>query len=323
MHTQNSASQTRATSNGNLNSKQDQQLTGLAASFTAFFLWGVLPVYWKALADYSAMQILLFRIIASFAFLLLLVLLTRQLGPTLQVLKNKRLFIAFSFASLALSANWLVYIWAVNNGHIIDASLGYFLTPLINTMLGLFFFKDRLSRLQWVSICFAVLGVSCQLIMLGRLPWITLILALTFGTYGMLRKKEPVESIPGLFLETLILAPIALGLLVWFWANSCPNFFQIKLHFNFFLLASGIVTTVPLLLFAYGAKRLRLTSVGLMQYIAPTCQLFIGVMVYKEELNSGYLVSFAFIWAGLILYSLESLRIYKRSRIFPNQKQAN
>ncbi len=322
MHKQNLANHPKI-SHGNaskphanqLNPDANRQAYGLAAAFSAFFLWGILPIYWKTLADYSAMQILLFRIIASFVFLLFLVLLTKQLGPTLKVLKNKHLFPAFVFASLALSLNWLIYIWAVNSGHIVDASLGYFLTPLINTIFGLFFFKDRLSRLQWLSLCLAVLGVICQLVMLGRLPWISLALALSFGTYGMLRKKEPIESIPGLFLETLLLTPIALGLLVWFWANNSSGFFQIKLDFNIFLLASGIVTTVPLLFFAYGAKRLRLTSLGLMQYIAPTCQLFIGVVMYKEALSSGYLLSFAFIWAGLIIYSLESLRLYKRSRL--------
>lgn len=299
---------------------QPPQLGGVLASFTAFLLWGILPIYWKTLDSYSAGQILLFRIIASFIFLLFLVLLTKQLNSTLKTLKNKRLFIAFAFASLALSGNWLIYIWAVNSGHIVDSSLGYFLTPLVNTVFGLLFFKDRLSRLQWIAICLAVLGVSCQLIMLGRLPWIALFLALSFGTYGVLRKKEPVDSIPGLFLETLILTPLALTALIWFWKNNYQGLFQINLQLDPFLLATGVVTTVPLLLFAYGAKRLRLTTLGLMQYIAPTGQLIIGVFIYKEELSLAYLFSFAFIWAGLIIYSLESLRVYRRRRIDNKEK---
>ena len=299
------------------------QLAGLGAAFGAFALWGVLPIYWKVLVNFSAIQILLYRIIASFVFLLILILLTRQLRTSLAVLKNKRLLITFTCASFILSANWLIYIWAVNSAHIVEASLGYFLTPLVNTVFGMLLFKDRLSRLQWLALSLAVLGVGCQVLMLGRLPWVALVLALSFGAYGVFRKKEPLESIPGLFLETLILTPPAIGLLIWFWANPSQDIFLIQPSFNFFLLGSGIVTTVPLLLFAFGARRLRLTSLGLMQYIAPSCSLFIGVALYKEPLTSGHLLSFAFIWLGLIIYTLESLRLYKRSRYVETVAQKN
>jgi len=212
-------------------------------------------------------------------------------------------------SSALLTANWLVYVWAVNAGHVIETSLGYFLVPLINVALGWGLLHERLRPAQWGAIAFAAAGVGLQLFQLGRLPWIALAVALTFGSYGLLRKRSSLGPLTGLTVETALLAPLAIALLLWrgYAGTGALGNPALSTHVEIMVWCAGIVTAVPLLLFAYGARRLRLTTLGLLQYAAPSVQFILGVWVYHEEFNRARATSFAFIWAGLIVYTSDAL----------------
>lgn len=285
---------------------------GLWITFTSFVMWGVLPLYWKMLQTVPSAEILLHRIIWSFVLLSVLIVARGKFKSSLSALKDKRTAVLVLSCGTILSCNWMTYIWSVNNGMVVEASLGYFLNPLVSMMFGFFIFKDRLDFLQWCAVGLAVLGVCCQIFMLGKMPWVALTLAFTFGGYGVLRKFMPLDSLSGLFLETTAMCPVAL---VWFLTLlfAGESHFLIAPETTLKLVGTGVVTAVPLLMFAYGVKRLTLTTVGLMQYIAPTCTLLIGVAVYKEELTGGHLVSFALIWSALVIYTLESLRVHRNA----------
>jgi chloramphenicol-sensitive protein RarD len=292
---------------------------GLASSLGAFSLWGVLPVYWKQLAMLEPMLLLLHRIIWSFVFLAIAEIKAKRLRATLAHLKNKRQSMIIALRSLLLAANWGLYIWAVNNNHIIEASLGYFLNPLFNSLLGIIFFKERPNVLQKFSILLAFTGVSVQVVMFGSIPAIGLGLALCFAAYGALRKKDSMPAIPGLFLETTLICPLVIAALIWYGLTGGIGF-DLGAAKILMLIGAGPVTSIPLLLFAYGAQRLNLTTVGLTQYLSPTFTLLIGTFVYNEQLSDGHLISFIFIWIALAIYTFESLRLYNANAKFVRQK---
>ncbi|CUA83275.1 MULTISPECIES: EamA family transporter RarD [Gulbenkiania] len=276
---------------------------GVLYAVGAYFCWGLFPLYWKPLASVSALQILCHRIVWSAVFVAL-ILLVRQhwawLRPALQSPRRVGLFMA---SSLMLSANWLIYIWAVNDGRVVEASLGYFINPLVNVLLGRLFLGERLTRPQALAVLLAGLGVMWLTVRVGAVPWVALGLAASFGIYGLLRKKAPLASLEGLALETFLMLPVALAALGWFAVQGQGAFGHQGALTDGLLIGGGIVTAIPLLMFAAGARRLKLATMGLIQYIGPTMQLMLGVLLYHEPFDVARLVGFALIWSALLLYS--------------------
>jgi chloramphenicol-sensitive protein RarD len=220
-------------------------------------------------------------------------------------LRSPRVMASFVASALLLSANWITYIWAVSNGHVVDASLGYFMTPLVSVALGYSLLGERPRRAQWIALALAAFGVVWLTVSAGRLPWIGLVLSLSFGAYGLLRKVAVLGALEGLTLETLILAPAAIAAMAWWWASSPTSFPGPDLATDAWLIGLGPATTIPLLLFAAAARRLSLTTLGLLQYVSPTIQFMLGVLLFREPLTAGRLVGFACIWAALALYSVD------------------
>jgi chloramphenicol-sensitive protein RarD len=281
--------------------------SGALAAAICYFAWGLVPLYWKQLAGINPVELIAHRHVWSLGLVLLLVLAQGTFGQVRAALGTRRsLGLNFLSATL-LTANWLIYVWGVNTGHVIECSLGYFLVPLVNVAVGRFVLHEHLRRLQWVAIGCAGAGVAVMVAQLGRPPWIALALAGTWGGYGLLRKKSPLGSLIGLTVETLLLAPFAVGFLLWQHHTGAGALGRVDAATHSLILSSGVITAVPLLLFAYGARRIRLSTMGLLQYLAPTVQLALGVWVYHESFSRDRLTGFAFIWAGLALYTADNL----------------
>lgn len=300
---------------------ENEQAQGLVAALSAFVMWGVLPIYWKTLIFIAPLTIMLHRVIWSFAFLLLLEIKAGRLRSTLAALKDKRAAALTATRSLILGLNWLIFIWAVNNGHIVETSLGYFLNPLLNTLCGALFFKERPNFLQGCAILLALTGVGVQVAIFGRLPWIALSLASLFAAYGAMRKADPRRAVSGMFLETALITPLALAGLLWIALSGDITGLGESLPRLLLIMSSGLVTSLPLLLFAHSTQRLSLTTLGLAQYIAPSLTMVIGVFIYQESVTSGHMLSFACIWAALALYTFESLRLYRAATRLHWRKQ--
>ena len=281
--------------------------SGALAAAICYFAWGLVPLYWKQLAGINPVELIAHRHVWSLGLVLLLVLAQGTFGQVRAALGSPRsLGLNFLSATL-LTANWLIYVWGVNTGHVIECSLGYFLVPLVNVAVGRFVLHEHLRRLQWVAIGCAAAGVAVMVAQLGRPPWIALALAGTWGGYGLLRKQSPLGSLIGLTVETLLLAPFAVGFLLWQHHTGDGALGRVDAATQLLLASSGVITAVPLLLFAYGARRIRLSTMGLLQYLAPTVQLALGVWVYHESFSRDRLMGFALIWAGLALYTADNL----------------
>lgn len=281
--------------------------TGIFSAALAFLCWGLFPIYFHAVREVPAMQILAHRMLWSLAFLLIVLALRRQWRWLGQV-RQPRIFWNFVASAVLLSANWLVYIWAVNNGHVIEASLGYFINPLVNIMFGYLLLKERLRRVQWAAIGLAALGVAWLTWQSGSVPWIALFLAASFGAYGLLRKTAALGALEGLSFETMLLFPVAAGYVAWLTLHGDNAFLNTASESTRWLLvASGPITAVPLLLFASGARQIPLSILGLLQYLAPTIQFLLGVLLFKEAFTADRLVGFAMIWAALLLFAGEGL----------------
>ena len=281
--------------------------SGALAAALCYFAWGLVPLYWKQLAGINPVELIAHRHVWSLGLVLLLVLAQGTFGQVRAALGPPRsLGLNFLSATL-LTANWLIYVWGVNTGHVIECSLGYFLVPLVNVAVGRFVLHEHLRRLQWVAIGCAAAGVAVMVAQLGRPPWIALALAGTWGGYGLLRKQSPLGSLIGLTVETLLLAPFAVGFLLWQHHTGAGALGRVDAATQLLLASSGVITAVPLLLFAYGARRIRLSTMGLLQYLAPTVQLALGVWVYHESFSRDRLTGFALIWAGLALYTADNL----------------
>lgn len=295
--------------------KQDSNShLGLLATISAFLLWGILPTYWKALEGVPAAEILCHRIIWCVPFIGLVLTLTGRWSEVLDALKNPRTSLLLAFSSLLTGVNWFTYIWGVNTNHLIEASLGYYINPLASMFLGYIFFKDRLNKMQSVAICFALCGVLLEVWHFGRLPWIALVLTLTFSLYGLIRKIAAVESLPGLFIETLALSIPAIAYLLKLEVQGAAYFGHTELSLNILLIGSGIATTLPLAAYAFGARRLRLMTVGIIQYIGPSGIFLLGVFAYHEPFSASRLGTFALIWTGVVIYTLDSAKSYIVSR---------
>jgi chloramphenicol-sensitive protein RarD len=280
---------------------------GVIYAAGAYLIWGLLPLYWKALDDVPAGQILAHRIVWSLAFVGLALTLRRNWGWLRGALRRPRVLLTFAFSGSLLAVNWFIYIWGVNAGFIVETSLGYFINPLVNVLLGYLILKERLRPAQWLALAVALAGVLYLMVSYGAFPWIALTLAFSFGTYGLIRKTAALNSAEGLFLETAVLFLPALGFLVLQEMRGVGALAHSDASTNLLLIGAGAVTSVPLILFAAGARRITLTTLGLLQYIAPTLQFLIGVLVFHEEFGAARVVGFGLIWLALILYSAESL----------------
>ncbi|MFM7523123.1 MAG: EamA family transporter RarD [Betaproteobacteria bacterium] len=301
-------------------------LRGVIAAGTAFTLWGVFPLYLRLLKQVPSLEILSHRVLWSVVLLMSLLALRRQWDWLALVRAKPRIIITFVTSALMLATNWVVYIWSVNHDHIIDASLGYFIAPLFNVLFGIGL-GERLRLTQWIAVALATCGVLWLTFSAGQLPWIGLVIAVTFGLYGLLRKTAALGALEGLSVETLVLLTAASVFLLVPDAGS-SHAFGSDLPLSLLLIAAGPVTAIPLLLFAYGARRIPLSLVGLLQYIGPSLQLLIGVWLFNEPFGGSKLIGFALIWSGLLIYSVDGLArgITTRSdqpKKSPGEYQAN
>jgi chloramphenicol-sensitive protein RarD len=281
--------------------------SGLTAAIAAFLLWGLFPLYLKPLSGVSATQIMAHRIVWCCLLVFAWLAVRGQLGAVRRALADPVTRLRLMASAALISVNWLIYVWAVTHEHTVDASLGYFINPLLNVVLGVFVLNERLSRAQWFAVGLAAIGVVYLTIVLGRPPWIALALAMSFGFYGLIRKVVAVEAVPGLATETLLLAPFATAFLLWCHAKGIGALGHTDAIVTALLLGSGLATALPLALFAFGARLIPYSTMGLLQYIGPTLQFLIGVLVFHEPFPRARAVGFVMIWAGLAVYAADGL----------------
>jgi len=279
---------------------------GILSGIAAYAMWGVFPIYWKLLHDVPAVQVIGHRISWSFVLLITFILLTRQWKDFRSTALTSKTLAIYTLASILLTINWLVYVWGVNAGFIVETSLGYFINPLLSVLLGVVFLHERLRPTQWIPVALATAGVTYLTVVYGRLPWIALTLAFSFGFYGFVKKLAPLGSLYGLTLETGIVFPFALIYLAFVGFTGTGSFIHKGAGNDFLLIGAGIVTTIPLLMFASAARQIPLTVVGLLQYIAPTIQFLIGVFLYKEPFDRAHLIGFGIVWVALIIFWVEN-----------------
>jgi chloramphenicol-sensitive protein RarD len=294
---------------------------GILYAAAAYIIWGLLPLYWKALQGVPALEILAHRIVWSLIFVSVILTVRHKWSFVKPALRDRRIVLTFVASGLLLSVNWFTYIWAVNDGHIVETSLGYFINPLVNVLLGYVVLKERMRPAQWAAIALAAAGVLYLTLSYGSFPWIALTLAFSFGTYGLLRKTAKLNSAEGLAMETAVLFLPAAGYLLLLQSQGAGSFAGGDLSTTLLLFFAGAATSIPLLFFAAGARLIPLASLGLLQYIAPTLQFLIGVLVYDEPFGISRLIGFSIIWLALILYSAEGLAHYRR-RLAPAEAQA-
>ncbi|MBY0190856.1 EamA family transporter RarD [Bacillus aerophilus] len=293
----------------------EQQSKGVLYTAASFTLWGLFPLYWKLMEHISSGEILAHRILWSFVFMCGILLYLKQVRPAMQTVKglilDGKAFFSLLLSAILISVNWYVYIWAVNHGLMLEASLGYYINPLVSVLLGIIFLKERLNKWQTIAILIAAFGVILSTVQYGSFPVVAFLLALSFGFYGLIKKRMSFTSAIGLTIETLLLAPAALMYLLFFLKEPVvtmnPNSFG-SLGLLFF---AGVFTAVPLLLFSEGAKRIPLYQVGILQYIAPTITLFLGLFVYHEHLSAAKIVTFLCIWVAILLFTTSQLRMKK------------
>jgi len=281
--------------------------TGILSAASAFLCWGLFPLYFHAIGEVPPLQILAHRMLWSLLFLVI-VLAVRKQWAWLALVRQPRVFGSFVASAVLLSVNWLIYIWAVNNNHVIEASLGYFINPLVNISLGYLLLKERLRPAQWMAIAVAALGVAWLTWQAGSVPWIALALAVSFGGYGLLRKTAALGALEGLSFETMVLFPVAAAYVVWLTVHGQNAFINTEsTSTQLLLMAAGPITAIPLLLFASGARQIPLSVLGLLQYLSPTLQFLLGVWLFHEPFTPDRLVGFVLIWAALALFALEGL----------------
>ncbi|WP_192456465.1 EamA family transporter RarD [Musicola keenii] len=304
-----------------MNVQQHRQGVGYALG--AYIIWGIAPVYFKLLSAVPPNEILSHRIIWSFFFMLLLLSLSRKWGVVRQALRHPRQLLLLAVTALLVACNWLIYIWAVNNNHILEASLGYFINPLINVLLGMLFLGERFRPMQWLAMLLAAFGVLVQLWTFGSLPVIALSLAFSFGFYGLLRKKIGIDGQTGMLVETLWLLPAAMVYLLRFADSPTSHVMQNPSSLTLLLMMAGVVTTVPLLLFTAAAMRLRLSTLGFFQYLGPTLTFLLAVVVYGETISVDRLITFGFTWLALLIFIADALYTQRRLRRADNRVTRN
>ena len=288
-----------------------ESVLGVLYAASAFLIWGLSPFYWKALGAVPALEIILHRIVWSFVFLVPLVILYGRWKEFIDVIKNRRTLFILMLTAIFVSCNWFLYIWAVNNDRLLQASLGYYINPLVNVVLGMVFLRERLRPPQILAVLLATAGVLYLTIHYGVFPWIAITLALTFGFYGLIRKVAPVSSLVGLTVETMLLSFPALIYLVYLDTDGIGSIFRVSFEMDLLLMGSSLVTAVPLLLFTMGARRILLSTVGLLQYIAPSGMFLLAIFVFDEPFSMAQVWTFVFIWTALAIYSIDSIRFYR------------
>ncbi len=288
--------------------------TGILAAIGAYVSWGLLPIYWKLLGHVPTAQLLCHRITWSFVVLAVFLGLTRRFTKLRGDL-SPAVWGSYVLASLLIGVNWFIYVWSVNAGYIVEASLGYFINPLLSVLLGVFFMRERLRRLQWAPLALAAAGVIHLTVHYGRLPWIALSLAVTFSLYGLVKKKAPLGAFEGLTLETGLLLPPALVWLGWSEHQGSGAFLHAGPGSDLLLIGAGVVTTAPLVMFAAAAHRIPLSMIGILQYIAPTIQFLIGVFVYHEPFSRTQFTGFGMVWAAVLLFWLERWKFGRSPRL--------
>lgn len=280
---------------------------GYVLAIFCYFIWGILPIYFKAIPDISPVEIVAQRVCWSLLFLLLLAFARRELADIAGQMGNRLVLLALAGSSLLIGINWLVYVGAIAHGHILAASLGYFLNPLVNVALGVVVLKERLRFRQMAAIGFALAGVVILAFSALDTLWISVMLAVSFGFYGLIRKMAPVASLPGLTIETVLLLPFALAYLLWLAAHGGMDFGRAT-QSTVLVMLVGVVSSVPLLLFAQAARRLSMATLGVLQYLAPSIQFLIGWLIYDEPLGMAKLLSFLLIWIGLAIFTHDALK---------------
>ncbi|MBU7216216.1 EamA family transporter RarD [Staphylococcus gallinarum] len=289
---------------------------GVIFAFGAYILWGILPIYWELIQNIGAFEILAFRIIFSMIFMVFIVIISNKTGPFIkdvqQLIKQPIQLIAIIAAGYVITINWGTFIWAVTNGHVLQSSLGYYINPLVSILLALIFLKERFNKAEWLAIALAVIGVLYMTLKMGVFPGISLLLAGSFGIYGLIKKLVPLDAISSITIECIVTAPAGLIYIWYVWQQGDLTFgYNIS---SFWLLLSGAVTAVPLILFSAGAKRIPLSLTGFIQYIGPTIMFVLGVFLFKEPFNIDQLITFIFIWIGIIVYSLSQYFKIKKDK---------
>ena len=288
-----------------------EALGGAALGAQAFLLWGLSPLYWKLLIRVPALEIILHRVVWSFLFLVPLLVIMKRWKELAQALTDRRTLPILLLTSVLVSGNWLLYIWAVNAGHVLQSSLGYYICPLVNVFMGLIFLHEKLRRLQWAAVALAGAGVLYMAIQAGEFPWIALTLAFSFSFYGLIRKMAPVGPLVGLAVETLLLSLPAVAYVLFLFESGQGAYGRFGPGLDLMLMGAALFTALPLLLFTSATKKLHLSTVGFLQYIAPTCMFLLAVFVFKEPFSRAKIISFLFIWAALSIYSADSVLHYR------------
>lgn len=287
---------------------------GLLAASGAFFMWGLFPLFWVLLKAVPALEIIAHRVVWCALFVVTYLLWRDGAGWLRLALAGPKVLLTLIASSILISINWGLYIWAVTHGHVVEASLGYFINPLVNVLIGVLLLHERLNRAQWAAVALAAIGVAWLTVQHGGLPWIALTLAFSFAFYGLLRKQVAVESVPGLGIESLLLTVPALAFLLWREAQGLGQFGHAPLRIDLLLVVGGALTALPLIGFAYGARRIPYSLVGILQYLAPTLQLLAGVLILDEAFPLSQFIGFSFIWAALAIYAGNSLYAMRRYR---------
>jgi chloramphenicol-sensitive protein RarD len=286
---------------------------GVFYASSAFLIWGLGPIYWKALSDVPPLEIIMHRVVWGVILLITAVIMGKFQADFINALKDLRLLLMLLITAYILAANWLLYVWAINNNYILQGSLGYYINPLVNVLFGVLFLRERLRPAQIAAVLLAGSGVVYLTYSYGEFPWIALALASSFGLYGLIRKVAPVGPLVGLCIETLLLAPPAAVYFIYLTANGNPSFLQGNISIDLLLLGTSVLTAAPLTLFTAGARRLNLSTVGLLQYMAPTMMFLLAVFYYHEPFVVAQVRTFIMIWIALIIYSTDSVICYRKA----------
>ena len=285
---------------------------GILLAFFAYLFWGLVPLYWKMLQHVTAIQLIGHRIAWSFILLMLALSISKKLGEARRMASNRKVLITHLSAAILLGSNWFIFVWSVNAGYVVEASLGYFITPLFTVLLGMFILKERLRSFQMIAVALAAAGVIYLTVVYGRPPWISLGLAFTFGVYGLIKKTSLLNSVYGMAVETGMLFFPALLFLLYQDLQGRGAFLRMGLESDMLMMSAGLVTTLPLLMYASAARRIPLTTVGIMHYITPTCQFLLGVLVYQETFTTDNAIGYSFVWIALVIFSLEGFLFQRR-----------
>lgn len=299
---------------------------GILYAFAAYGIWGVFPLYWKLLVHVDSLEVLVSRVIWSFVFTIIFLLIIKQRKLLIEDLKslwsNKKLFVSLLAASFVISCNWFLYIYAVNNNHVVDASLGYYINPLITVVFGMLFFKEKLSKLQIAAVLVALIGVVSLSIGYGEIPWLALLIALSFAIYSALKKQITLNATRGLAIETLFMMPIGIVYYIYIMSTNEMAFMHVNLTTDLLLILGGIVTAVPLVFFAKGAKLLPQYVIGFIQYMTPTIVLLLGIVLYNEPFSKTDFISFSFIWAAIVIFTFSTI-LESRKRMHLREQTVN